>query len=218
MEDLGSGAFVDLSAFGLPKEPTPQESLGSGADIVTFSGDKLLGGPQAGMIVGRGDLVAAMTRHPLYRALRADKMCLAALDATLRVYEQGAETARAELPVLRMLTQTGATLLRRAESLAESLNLIPGVTATVEPAEGYAGGGSLPEMALPSYAVRVDFAGVKAHDLAEALRRSRPPVIGTVSGDALRLDVRTVDDNQIAVIASAIAALVERRGLNQPID
>ncbi len=188
VDDLGSGALVDLG-----DEPTAQQSLGGGADLVCFSGDKLLGGPQAGIVVGRADLVERLRRHPLQRALRADKLTLAALEGTLALYLDP-ERARREIPVLRMLEERAEAVRARAELLA---SLVGGA---VEETVARVGGGALPLAELPSFACAVD------EDLVEPLRRGDPPVIGVVRDGRLLLDCRTITDSEVDEVASAVRA------------
>ncbi len=188
VDDLGSGAFVDLG-----DEPTAQQSLAAGADLVAFSGDKLLGGPQAGIIVGRREIVERLRRHPLQRALRADKLTLAALEGTLVLYLDP-ERARREIPVLRMLDEPPATTRARAERLA---SLVGG---DVEETVARVGGGALPLAELPSFACAVEEA------LAAPLRTGDPPVVGVVRDGRLLLDCRTVSDAEVEEVAAAVAA------------
>jgi L-seryl-tRNA(Ser) seleniumtransferase len=188
VDDLGSGALVDLG-----DEPTAGASLAAGADLVCFSGDKLLGGPQAGIVVGRADLVDRLRRHPLQRALRADKLALAALEGTLLLYLDPTR-ARSEVPVLRMLDEPLASVRARAERLA---SLVGG---EVEDTVGRVGGGALPVTDLPSAACAVEA------ELAAPLRQSDPPVLGIVRDGRLLLDARTVSDEEVAVVAEAVAA------------
>ena len=173
MEDLGSGALIDLARYGLPPEPTVAGAIKQGADVVAFSGDKLLGGPQCGILVGRRDLVARMAAHPLFRALRADKMTLAALEATLHLYEDE-DTLRETLPVLRMLAQTPDELLKRARRLRTGLAKLPGLHVTLADGFSYSGGGTLPEERLPTKQVRVrplsDPASISPRACAVAVR------------------------------------------------
>ncbi len=204
MEDLGSGALIDLSAHDLPAEPTPQSSIAAGAHLVAFSADKLLGGPQAGIIVGRKPLIDQMQTHPFYRALRPDKLCLAALDATLFLYEQGPQTATNTIPVLQMLTTPDHVLKTRAQTLQQQLSTVPNITATIEPTQSYAGGGTLPELSLPSYAVRIEAAGISPTDLAAELRAGDPPIIGVLADNALRFDVRTLKDEELTIVSCAV--------------
>jgi L-seryl-tRNA(Ser) seleniumtransferase len=185
VDDLGSGALFDIG-----DEPTARSSLAGGADVVCFSGDKLLGGPQAGIVAGRGELVERLRRHPLQRALRADKLTLAALEGTLRL----ALDTPDEVPVLRMLREPAEHVRVRAERLA---GLVGG---EVEETVARAGGGSLPLAELPSFACAVDEA------LADGLRAGEPPVVGIVRDGRLLLDCRTLTDAELDEVAAAIAA------------
>jgi L-seryl-tRNA(Ser) seleniumtransferase len=201
--DLGSGTLVDLSQYGLPKEPTPQETLAQGADLVTFSGDKLLGGPQAGIIVGRAALVKKIKRNHLKRALRVDKMTLAALEAVLRLYRQPEKLAQ-RLPTLRMLTRLASdidSLCRRIEpAVAQAVSNVAQVS--VVPCHSQIGSGALPVELLPSSALalaplkhgRGEGAALKR--LAAAFRALPIPVIGTISDGALKFDLRCLENER----------------------
>ena len=203
IEDLGSGTILSLEPFGLPREPTVRESIAAGADLVTFSGDKLLGGPQAGLIVGRATVVDRLRRHPLLRALRIDKISLAALEATLRLLRDPA-TAMRDLPVLRMLAQPAAVLRARANHLA---GLLAGVADTrIEASQGYTGGGAMPTEAIDSVALSVAVPGHSAGQLARRLRLHCPAIVGRVADNRLMLDMLTVSDNEADEIAQAICA------------
>ncbi|HVN59753.1 MAG TPA: L-seryl-tRNA(Sec) selenium transferase [Gaiellaceae bacterium] len=191
VDDLGSGAFAPLE-----DEPTARESLAAGADLVTFSGDKLLGGPQAGIVVGRADLVERLRRHPLQRALRADKLTLAALEGTLALYLDP-ERAALEVPVLRMLREPPDVVRARAERLAEL------VGGSVEETVARVGGGALPLAELPSFACAVE------EELAAPLRRGEPPVVAVVRDGRCLLDCRTLAD---AEVDEAAAAVTRARG------
>jgi L-seryl-tRNA(Ser) seleniumtransferase len=193
VDDLGSGALFASSSLLLGDEPTARESLEAGADLVCFSGDKLLGGPQAGIIVGRAELVERLRRHPLQRALRADKLTLAALEATLALYLDP-ELAAREVPVLRMLAETLEKVRARAQRLA---SLVGG---DVEPTVGRVGGGALPLTELPSFACAVE------EELASRLRDAEPPVIGVVRDGRCLLDCRTLCDEELDDVAAAVAA------------
>ena len=190
-EDLGSGSLVDLAAWGLPHEPTPQESLAAGADLVCFSGDKLLGGPQAGLVVGRAELIQRMNANPLKRALRLDKARLAALEQVLLLYLRPDRLAD-ELPTLRLLTRPGAAILATAERIAERARAVwTDRPISVEPCRSQIGSGALPVDLLPSYAVTV---GGKALDsLVLWLRRLPRPVIGRLAEGRLWLDCRCLE-------------------------
>jgi len=205
MEDLGSGALIDLSAHGLPPEPTAAMSLKHGADIVACSGDKLLGGPQCGLLLGKKAEIAHMASHPLFRALRADKMTLAALEATLRLYDS--EEALRQIPVLRMLLQTERELTARARRLRRALAALPGVTAQVRDGVGYSGGGTLPEAKLPSKVVAVSRTGFTDERLAEKLRLGKPAIIGRRENGQFVMDVRTLRDDEIPIVAGAFRAI-----------
>ena len=209
VEDLGSGSLVDLAAWGLPHEPTPQESLAAGADLVSFSGDKLLGGPQAGLIVGRTELIRRINANPLKRALRLDKARLAALEQVLLLYlnpEKLAET----LPTLRLLTRPvgaiGATAMRLAELVREAW---PGRPVTVEPCQSQIGSGALPVDLLSSRAVTI--AGGSLEALAAQLRSLPRPVIGRVSDGRLWLDCRCLEQADEAGFIAQLPAAEDTR-------
>lgn len=206
MHDLGSGALIDLRRFGRPYEPTVRDAVAAGANLVAFSGDKLMGGPQAGILVGDAQAVAPLRRHPLLRALRLDKMSLAALEATLRLYRDP-DAAIAAIPVLRMLAQDEATLSLRADRLRALLDDV--VAASVESSTGHAGGGTLPDSVIPSRAVTVHSDAVAADLLAARLRRQVPAVVGRVAGGRLLLDMLAVRDIDIPVVASAVREAVQ---------
>jgi L-seryl-tRNA(Ser) seleniumtransferase len=197
--DLGSGMLVDLEEYGLPHEPTPRETLAHGADIVTFSGDKLLGGPQAGLIAGRRDLVARIRRNPLKRALRVDKMTLAALDAILMLYANPARL-REELPTLRYLTRPTDDIERQAQRVLPHVAAALGsaATARVAACSSQIGSGSLPVDSLPSAGIAVEAAGRNARSAAQriaaAFRALPVPVIGRVTEGAFLMDLRCLDD------------------------
>jgi L-seryl-tRNA(Ser) seleniumtransferase len=188
VDDLGSGA-----PFAVGDEPTAASSLAAGADLVCFSGDKLLGGPQAGIVVGRADLVEKLRRHPLQRALRADKLTLAALEGTLQLCLDP-ERARREIPVLRMFDDAAEAVRARAERLA---GLVGG---NVEETVARVGGGALPLAELPSFACAIE------EELTDPLRAGEPPVVGIVRDGTLLLDCRTLRDVDVDVIAAAVAA------------
>ncbi len=205
LSDLGSGVLVDLEDFGLPGEPTVQQAVAAGADVVTFSGDKLLGGPQAGIIVGKRHLLERMKKNPLTRALRIDKFTVAALEATLRAYLDG-ERALEEIPVLKMLIAGRADLERRARELARLLNEHAAGRAqiTVVQVTSRVGGGALPTAELPSFAAAVKSEEISAEELSWRLRAKDPAVIGRIQEDLLLLDVRTLQEGEEKLLAQAI--------------
>jgi len=207
MEDLGSGCFVDLRPYGFPYEPTVQEAVAAGLDLVSFSGDKLLGGPQAGIVVGKAELVERLKKNPLNRALRIDKLTLAGLEATLYAYEAG--NALETIPTLRMLTERLAAVRRRARRLLRRLS--PPVAAALGAAlvEGRAqvGGGSLPLVELPTVALAIGTPERSAQQLDQALREGEPPVIGRIADDRLLLDCRTVLNSDIPALADTLSRL-----------
>lgn len=197
-EDLGSGALVALDE--LEGEPIVSQAVSSGVDLVSFSGDKLLGGPQAGVILGTSALVEKIAAHPLNRAVRVDKMTVAALEATLELYR---DARLEEIPVQRLLRQSPAELRARAERLRLLLQ-VAGVEATVERSAGQVGGGALPSAAPPSYACAlVPHSPLK---LQEKLRRADPPLITRVTGDRLLIDVRCLEDRELELVARIVAA------------
>lgn len=204
IEDLGSGTLVDLEAWGLPHEPTAAEAVAAGVDLVTFSGDKLLGGPQAGLIVGRRPLVERIARNPMKRALRLDKVRLAALEATLRLYADPQRLVE-RLPTVRALARPAADIRAQAERLLPAFAaVLAGVAdVAIEPARGQIGSGALPVDLLPSFAIVLRGRGLDR--LAAAFRRLPVPVIGRVADGALRFDLRTLDDE--AMLAAQLAQL-----------
>ena len=196
VDDLGSGALLDTSAYGLAHEPLPSERLAAGADLVTFSGDKLVGGPQAGLIVGRSDLVARLRKDPLARAMRPDKVTMAGLTATLGAYRAGRATT--DVPVWRMLATSVDSLRARAAALVASL----GPSTSVAELSATVGGGSLPGETLPSAGVAL--AGASATRLLAALRAGEPIVVGRIADDRVVLDLRTVDPEHDAALGRAV--------------
>jgi len=207
VHDLGSGTFIDTSRFGLAREETVPEAIAAGADVVTFSGDKLLGGPQAGLAVGRATAIAALRSHPLMRAMRPDKLTIAALVATLELYREG--RAESELPVWRMIAATPAGLAKRARAIATRL-ASGGVECDVIETRSTVGGGSLPEETQPSRAVAIGARHGRANDVAAQLRSADPPVIARVVEDRAALDLRSVAAEDDEMLAQAVtAALVK---------
>ena len=203
LHDVGSGLLLDLSAWGLSGEPLVSGAVKDGADVVVFSGDKLLGGPQAGCLVGGRDIIARCRRNPFARALRADKMTLAALEATLALYEAG--TARDEVPVLRMLTEDAASIEERARRLAAQLP--PALRPRVVPGHSAVGGGAFPAALLQTTLVALAPGEIGAHGLALRLRLGQPAVITRVHEGEVLLDVRTVPEPELEVLARAVGAV-----------
>ena len=193
VEDLGSGALVDLAAYGLPREPLVRERIAAGADLVTFSGDKLLGGPQAGIIIGRAALIARLAASPLRRALRPDKLTLAALGATLRLYREAKELP-ATLPTLRWLTRSVEDMERVGAAAATLLGqrLGPGYRVTLVAADAEVGSGAAPAAALPSRALAIEHDHLPAAQIAARFRAARPPVLGRIHDDRFLLDLRGI--------------------------
>lgn len=207
--DLGSGSLVDLGDVGLAPEPTVAQCVDSGADLVLFSGDKLLGGPQAGLIAGRSELISRIKREPMLRAMRIDKLSLAALAATLQLYLPPHDPFD-EIPVLEMLSRTKADIERRAAFVVSRLRAGRKVDATLIDDASFAGGGSLPMTEIPTKAIRLRIDEGSPEAIAERLRLGSPPVIGRIKDDAIVLDLRTVavadDDALIGALTAALAA------------
>ena len=196
IDDLGSGALLDTAQYGLAPEPTVQESLAAGADVVIFSGDKLLGGPQAGIILGQQTTINTLAKHPLLRALRVDKITLAGLAATLQAYERG--TATSEIPVWQMISASVASLRMRAERIVAALPDPPSIVAS----ESTVGGGSLPGATLPSVALAFDVA--HPDQFAADLRRGDPPIISRINAGRVLLDLRSVLPEQDETLITRI--------------
>jgi len=208
MIDLGSGAIVDRATqqrWGLPDEPTIAETVATGADLVTFSGDKLLGGPQAGVAVGSAAAVERARKHPLMRALRPDKLTLAGLAATLSLVRDGRLD---DIPAMRMLGTTAEALRARADALAAAIGAVAGLAIAVEPCTSTVGGGAMPTAALPSWAVTLR--GGSADALDGALRAAPVPVIARIADGRVWLDVRTIAPGELAEVAAAVRALGAR--------
>ncbi|MGE9985269.1 L-seryl-tRNA(Sec) selenium transferase [Desulfovibrio sp. SGI.169] len=204
-EDLGSGSFMDFSSHGLPNEPTVPSVLAGGADLVTFSGDKVLGGPQAGIIAGRKEMVDALKRDPLTRALRCDKLCLAALEATLRLYLDP-EQARQRIPTLRRICLRPEELSRRARALAARLRKALGESCavSVRPDVSRVGGGAFPQYDLPTSLVCLKPARLSATALKKALLDADPPLLGRLEDDHFCLDPRTLESNEYPPLLRAL--------------
>jgi L-seryl-tRNA(Ser) seleniumtransferase len=208
IDDIGSGALLDFGRFGFQGEPVARASIAAGADLVLFSGDKLLGGPQAGIIAGRKEWIQKIEKDPLMRALRLDKMSLAALETTLRLYLQE-ERALREVPVLRLLGTPLRELHLRAEVLAEQLRAIEGL-ASVTKAEdvAYVGGGSLPDQSMKSWVVEIEVKTISDTELARRLRLGTPAVLARLRGGKLVFDVRTIFAHQEAPLIEAVRKAV----------
>jgi len=209
MEDLGSGCLLPSERYGLAHEPTPQESLSAGADVVCFSGDKLLGGPQAGLLVGKAGILARIAKHPLMRAVRIDKMTLAALEATLRHYQRS--EAELHIPIWRMISIQPAKIASRAASWVSRLQA-QGITAHTQRGESTIGGGSLPGETLPTTLVALDAAHVplSLDELAKRLRLRPLPIITRILRDTLLLDPRTVLEEQDEEVVRGLAEEIRK--------
>ena len=201
IEDLGSGSLMDLEQFGIHGEPTVQNSVRAGVDVISFSGDKLLGGPQAGIIIGRAEYIAKLARHPLTRAMRVDKMTLAALEATLRSYAE--ERALEEIPTLAMLGAREEELRAKAQLLCDAL-VKGGVEAQVVAEQCQVGGGSVPAQLLPTFAVAIAPARCSVDELEQALRLRERPIIGRIAHDRYLLDLRTLREEDFPAVETAL--------------
>jgi L-seryl-tRNA(Ser) seleniumtransferase len=208
MEDLGSGTFIDFSKYGLLKEPTVQESVATEADVITFSGDKLLGGPQAGLIVGKKRIVDQVKKNPLTRALRIDKLTLAALESTLRLYRDEKKAARI-IPTLRMIMLPLQEIQKRARNLADALKNMGDARMHIRLIErsSKTGGGALPLMELPSLCVGIQIKGISPNTLEKRMRNNDPPVIGRIESDLFVMDPRTIQEDELSIIEAAFLKL-----------
>lgn len=203
-EDAGSGALIDLSGYGLGDEPLISRSIAAGADVVTFSGDKLLGASQAGLIVGRREVVERLRKHPLYRVLRVDKLAYASLEATLEAYRR--ETALDEIPVLKMLAMTKDEIAGRAKALASKLEN-SGLKIELVDGRSVIGGGAAPDIQPETVLIALEAPGLSADSLEEELRLSDPPVITRIENDRVVVDLRTVSESEVEELIKIIAAL-----------
>lgn len=212
MWDLGSGSFIDLAAYGAGGEPTVQQAVDSGVDVLTFSGDKLLGGPQAGMILGRTVYLDPIRSNPLARALRIDKLTLAALDATLRQYLDLGKAAK-EIPTLWMLTQPLTEIDRKAELLSSGLTRIndPGLSVLLQDDTSQSGGGALPLGNFPTRAVSVRHDRLSANQIESRLRLGKPHIITRIKEGRVLFDPRTLNDEEIGKIVEAVRRIIEDR-------
>jgi L-seryl-tRNA(Ser) seleniumtransferase len=210
IDDLGAGALLDLKPFGLPHEPTVRESIDAGADVVLFSGDKLIGAGQCGIIVGKKSLIEKLRKHPLMRAVRVDKTCLMVLERTLQLFRDPARLAR-EHPTYRMVSTPAADLKVRAEELLRLLAAqAPLVKSEIRPSQSFLGSGSLPTEAIPSFEVLISLPGQGAATLARNLRLDEACIFGRIEDDTVRLDVRTLANDQLPLIAAALARIAPR--------
>ena len=210
MEDLGSGCFIDLAPYGIEHEPTVQETLQAGVDVVTFSGDKLLGGPQAGIILGKKRFIDLIKKNPLTRALRIDKLTLAGLESTLRVYLDPDRVVKV-LPALGMLTCPLEELEKRARRFQRRLarELSSGAKMTIREESSQVGGGALPLQTLPTRVVAIRPLRISAASLEERLRRNRPPVIARVKEEEVLLDLRTVAEEEEKILLEAVCKAIK---------
>lgn len=195
MEDLGSGALIDLGQYGLPKEPVVAERIGLGADIVTFSGDKILGGPQAGLVVGKRAWISRMNKNPLQRALRCGKLTLAALEVTLRLYQQSANIAE-EIPTLKAFTRPLREIEEMGAQLLPMLQKVlgEGFRLSLEDSASQIGSGALPTEEIPTKVIAIDHPGIGAERIAQKFRAAKPPIIGRIKDSRFLLDLRTIFD------------------------
>ena len=214
IEDLGSGVLIDLSKYGISYEPTVMDSLKSGVDVVTFSGDKLLGGPQAGIIVGKKEYIDMMKKNPLTRAFRVDKFTISALEATFRYYLD-MDSSASRIPTLRMLTYPLEVLEKKAEMLMEKLEgegLLDRVGLTIQDEYSEVGGGSLPMEKLPTKCVVIELEEGSTARFEELLRTNSIPVIARIYKDRVYLDLRTIDDTEMDIVSKAVLRAIDGLG------
>ncbi len=211
MEDLGSGTFIDFSKYGLLKEPTVQESVTAGADVITFSGDKLLGGPQSGIIVGKKEVIDRIKKNPITRALRIDKLTLAALESTLRLYRDEEKATRI-IPTLRMIMLPLEEIQKRAQQLADALKKSGDARLHIQLIErsSKTGGGALPLMELPSLCVGIQIKGISPNALEKTMRSNDPPIIGRIEDDLFVMDPRTIRKDELSIIETAFENLIQK--------
>jgi L-seryl-tRNA(Ser) seleniumtransferase len=207
IDDLGAGALLDLKQFGLPHEPTVRESIEAGADVILFSGDKLIGAGQCGIIVGKRSLIEKLRKHPLMRAVRVDKICLMILERTLQLFRDPARL-RGEHPTYRMICTPPADLQKRAKKLARLIAAeAPKVKTEIRESEAFLGSGSLPTEAIPSFELLISLPGMSASELARRLRLDDACIFGRIKEDCVRLDVRTLTDEQLPLVAAALGRI-----------
>ena len=216
MEDLGSGSLIDFSRFGFPKEPTVQEIVKAGVDVVTFSGDKLLGGPQAGIIVGRKDIINQVKKNPLNRALRIDKFTLSSLESVLREYLD-VERALENIPTLRMLTIPPAELKKRAQRLIRRLTKKLGQRCrfSITPTVSRVGGGALPEFSIASWAIVLTPSGMTLNTFEKKLRHLPIPIVGRIENGCFLLDVRTLQEREFGEIVELLNELFKTEAASE---
>lgn len=209
MEDLGSGTLIDFSDYGLVREPTVQESVAAGTDVVTFSGDKLLGGPQAGLILGKQDVIEKIKKNPITRALRIDKLTLAALESTLHLYRNPQQAVQS-IPTLRMMLLSREPIERHAEALGNLLEGIGDVRLGIQLLDTFSrvGGGALPLLSLPTKCVGVRIEGMSVNAIERRMRDNCPPIIGRIEEDLFVMDMRTVQEEEQQIIAAAFENLL----------
>ncbi|MBU2631319.1 MAG: L-seryl-tRNA(Sec) selenium transferase, partial [Proteobacteria bacterium] len=212
MEDLGSGTLIDFSKYGLPPEPTVADSVRSGADVVTFSGDKLLGGPQAGIIVGQKKTIDLIKKNPLTRALRIDKLTLAALESTLKLYRDEEKAIR-EIPTLRMLTLPFEDICKKADLLFKTIKETIGSLADIDIADmnSRPGGGSFPELNLPTRCITLQPRNMSVSKLEINMRLSTPAIIGRIEDNKYILDPRTIQEGQDTIISSTLGNILANK-------
>jgi L-seryl-tRNA(Ser) seleniumtransferase len=206
IEDLGSGSLTDLAPFGVADERSVQKIVADGVDAVMFSGDKLLGGPQAGIIVGKANVIEKMKKNPLLRALRIDKLSLAALEATLALYLHP-ELASQRVPILQMISADQDSIKRRAADLLQKIQTLESINAWVEDGTSFIGGGSAPMIELPTSVIKIECKKYSAEKAAEVFRAHKPAIIGRIADNTMVLDLRTVFPHQIDHLQSAIESL-----------
>jgi L-seryl-tRNA(Ser) seleniumtransferase len=209
VNDLGSGSLIDFSRYGLTHEPTVQEVVETGVDVITFSGDKLLGGPQAGVIVGRKQILEKLKKNPLNRALRIDKLTLAVLETTLRLYRDP-ETVSGKIPTLRMITLPLESIEKRASELTRNLQISLPDHIEVQLVDDFSqvGGGALPSQQLPTKVIALRSTKVGVQELEQRLRKVTPPIIARINKDQVRIDLRTVSEQDDRVIEDSLKEIV----------
>ncbi len=209
MDDLGSGCFIDLERYGLEKEPTVQDALSTGVDVITFSGDKLLGGPQAGIILGKENILKRIKKNPLNRALRIDKLTLAALEATMIQYLQP-ENAVSNLRILKALTEPLPAVMRRAKRLLSMLRKahMEGLLMTVKEGSSLAGGGALPTRDIPTALLSIRSERISSSGLEASLRRLEVPIIARIADEEVLFDLRTIDEKELQVIVDGLKNVI----------